>query len=41
MLVSKCMDYIALTGRMTASEKSERMKKRIHAIFHVTIPTFG
>ena len=28
MLVSKCKDYIALTDRVTASDKSERMEKK-------------
>lgn len=41
MLVSECMDYIALTGRVTASEKSERMEKEAMAYFMGIFPRLG
>jgi len=41
MLVSKCMDYIPLTGRVTAGEKSERMEKEAMEYFMGLIPHLG
>ena len=41
MLVSKCKDYIALTDRVTASEKSKRMEKEAMAYFKGLFPCFG
>ena len=41
MLVSKCMHYIALTGRVTASEKSEGMEKEAMAYFKGLFPPLG
>lgn len=41
MLVSKCMDYIAVTGRVTVTEKSERMEKETMAYFTVLSPRLG
>lgn len=41
MLVSKCMDYITLTGRVTASDKSERIEKEAMVYFMGLFPRLG